>query len=60
MPCSTTGIEECSAPRLGEDREEFVEAPTSRNRASRGAIAGVLLGGCVWAVILVAFGVIKI
>ncbi len=59
MACSSTGIEECAAPSF-DDRQEFVEAPTSRNRASRGVIAGVLVGGCLWAVILVGFGVIKL
>jgi hypothetical protein len=43
-----------------DDRAEFVEAPGTRNRAARGAIAGVLLGAGLWGAILVLVGVIKI
>jgi len=44
----------------GDDPQDFVEAPAIRNRASRGAIIGALLGVCLWIAILVALGVIKL
>lgn len=60
MLTSNTRIEECGHRSLDEDRQEFVEEPQSRNRGSRGALAGVLLGAGLWAVILVAVGVIRL
>lgn len=53
-------VEECDSPARDEDRQEFVEATVARNRASRGAFAGVLLGAGLWAVILIVAGVIKL
>ena len=54
----TEGCEE--TPSFSEDRQEFVEAPAVRNRASRGLMLGVALGAGVWVVILAAAGVIKL
>ena len=51
---------ESGAPSVSQDRQEFVESPGKRNRASRGAIVGVVLGACLWVVILIAVGLIKL
>jgi len=60
LPSRVSGAEECETPSLSEDRQEFVEAPAGRNRASRGLMLGVALGAGVWVVILAAAGVIKL
>ena len=59
MAPRTTGFLERDDP-FRDDRAEFVAAPENRNRASRGAITGVLLGTGLWGVILVLAGAIKI
>jgi len=43
-----------------EHRTEFLEAPENRNRASRGALTGILLGAGLWGVILVLAGIVKL
>jgi len=47
-------------PSLADDRQEFVETPRRRNRASRGVLTGVLLGIVLWLAILALTGVIKL
>lgn len=45
---------------LDEHREDFVEAPASRNRAARGVVTGILVGAGLWGAILVLIGFIKL
>jgi len=45
---------------VADERDQFVEAPPARNRASRGVITGVLLGAGLWTLILASLGVIKL
>jgi hypothetical protein len=52
--------EEFAPGELNDDRARFVEPPGCRNRGSRGAITGVLLGAGLWGVILALAGVIKL
>lgn len=52
--------EEFAAGGLSDDRARFVESPGCRNRGSRGALTGVLLGVGLWGVILTLAGVIKL
>jgi hypothetical protein len=59
-PIISTGISEYAAISLSDDRAERIEAPGSRNRDARGAIAGVLLGAGCWGAILVVVGFIKL
>lgn len=56
----STSLVEFVAPACQDDRAEFVEFPEKRNRSSRGAITGVIIGAGLWAGILTLAGVIKI
>lgn len=62
MSVSRTPVfaEEFTPRELRDDRAEFVESPACRNRGTRGAITGVLLGAGLWAAILALTGVIKL
>jgi hypothetical protein len=59
MPSGVTDFLERDVP-FNDDRVELVDVPENRNRSSRGAITGVLLGTGLWGVILVLAGVVKL
>jgi hypothetical protein len=42
------------------DHAEFAEEPETRNRSTRGALIGVLLGAAVWGAILLLSGAVKL
>jgi hypothetical protein len=52
--------EERSNPSIDDCRADLVETPCRRNRAARGALAGILLGAALWGGILISVGVIKL
>ena len=60
VPSGSTRVEEDELPLFIDDREQFVEAPGSRNRGGRGVLAGVLLGAGMWAAILSLTGIVKL
>jgi hypothetical protein len=45
---------------LSNEQGESLECPAVSRRAIRGAVTGMLLGASLWAIILIAFRVIKL